>query len=348
MVNSFNGSKKDMQRELNSMASAESVDPYWGRPVEGLDEQPLSLRETMADETDTRNDEVIPDMKLGQLFKHHLKDWLVIVLLIILDVVLNIIHPFNRYVGSMNIDSVRFPHKKNTVPVWSVPIYAVLLPILIFIGYFFKRRDVRDLHHAILGILTAALITAVLTDSIKDGVGRPRPDFFWRCFPDGFENYDMITREVICSGDPAVIREGYKSFPSGHTSWSFAGLGYLSFYLAGKLVIFDRRGFTWRLSLVVLPLLAAALVAVSRVDDYWHHWQDVTAGGLLGFFVAYFCYKQHFPDFSDEKAGYPYPYIPLVSVPLASHASQHGSQHPIHNTRPRVNGGSYDLENGRM
>ncbi|GFZ00273.1 ubiquitin-specific protease 12 [Actinidia rufa] len=45
-----------------------------------------------------------------------------------------------------------------------------------------------------------------------------------------------------------------------------------------------------KLCIVLLPLLVASLVAIYRVDDYWHHWQDVFAGGLLGLVVSTFCY----------------------------------------------------------
>ena len=67
-----------------------------------------------------------------------------------------------------------------------------------------------------------------------------------------------------------------------NSAGSFAGLGFLSLYLSGKIKAFDRRGHVAKLCIVFLPLLAASLVAVSRVDDYWHHWQDVFAGGILG------------------------------------------------------------------
>jgi diacylglycerol diphosphate phosphatase / phosphatidate phosphatase len=75
--------------------------------------------------------------------------------------------------------------KGNTLPFWAVPIVAVIGPMIIITVIYFKRRNVYDLHHAILGLLFSVLITAVVTDAMKDGVGRPRPDFFWRCFPDG-------------------------------------------------------------------------------------------------------------------------------------------------------------------
>ncbi|XP_019173181.1 PREDICTED: lipid phosphate phosphatase 2-like isoform X2 [Ipomoea nil] len=230
-------------------------------------------------------------VKVARTHKH---DWLILLLLAGIIAALNFIHPFYRFVGKDMMDDLKYPLKSNTVPFWAVPIYAVVLPIFIFLLFYFYRRDVYDLHHAILGLLFSTLGTAVITDSIKDAVGRPRPDFFWRCFPDGKDVYDKWGN-VICSGAKNVIVEGHKSFPSGHTSLSFAGLGFLSLYLAGKIKVFDRRGHVAKLCLVWLPLIAAALVGVSRVDDYRHHWQDVFAGGLLGSVVALFCYLQFFP-----------------------------------------------------
>ncbi|KAJ8641816.1 hypothetical protein MRB53_018510 [Persea americana] len=200
--------------------------------------------------------------------RKHMYDWLILVLLAVIDIILNVIHPFYRYVGEAMINDFKYPLKDNTVPFWAVPMIAILLPLAIIIAIYFRRRDVYDLHHAILGLLFSALITGVITDAIKDAVGRPRPDFFWRCFPDGNPVYKNVTREVICNGEDHVVKEGHKSFPSGHTSC--------------KIKVFDRRGHVAKLCLILLPLLVAALVGISRVDDYWHHWQDVFTGGLIG------------------------------------------------------------------
>lgn len=258
----------------------------------------------------------------------HMHDWLILLLLVLIYIVLDVIEPFHRFVGKGMMEDLMFPLKGNTVPFWAVPIIAILLPFCIICLYYFIRRDVYDFHHATLGLLFSVLITAVITDALKDGVGRPRPDFFWRCFPDGRGVYTNVTGDVICTGIKSVVKEGYKSFPSGHASGSFAGLGFIAWYLSGKLQAFDRRGHVAKLCIIFMPILVAALVGVSRVDDYWHHWQDVFAGGLIGLVVASFCYLQFFPPPYDVNGWGPYAYFQMLSD------ARNGGQTTTSNTIP--------------
>ncbi|KAL8142022.1 hypothetical protein V2J09_015054 [Rumex salicifolius] len=227
-----------------------------------------------------------------EIARFHVYDWLVLIVLVALEAVLElVINPFNQFVSKDMMADLKFPLKANTVPMWTVPLYAGALPIVIFVVFYFRRRNVYDLHNAVLGLMYAILMTAVMTSGIKNAVGRPRPDFFWRCFPDGNEMYDSVGN-VICNGQESVVTEGYKSFPSGHSSMSFAGLGFVSLYLAAKMKAFDEKGHVAKLCVVITPLLAATMVAISRVDDYWHHWQDVFVGGFLGTLHSYgFCYR---------------------------------------------------------
>ncbi|VAI76701.1 unnamed protein product [Triticum turgidum subsp. durum] len=212
----------------------------------------------------------------------HLFDWIVLLLLVATIGLLGLVQPFHRFVSQDMMADLRYPMKRSTVPDWAVPVrhtYTPHLPMKIMLWVPYITDEIAAAVSR--SLLFSVLITAIVTVAIKDAVGRPRPDFFWRCFPDGVPKYDNVTGDVICHGKPGAIKEGYKSFPSGHASGAFAGLGFLSWYLAGKMKAFDRRGHIAKLCIVLLPLLSATMVAVSRVTDYWHHWQDVFAGGVL-------------------------------------------------------------------
>ncbi|KAE9606105.1 hypothetical protein Lal_00025201 [Lupinus albus] len=256
----------------------------------------------------------------------HKQDWLILVLLGAIEGVLNIIEPFHRYIGKDMMADLMFPFKEDTIPMWAVPILSIFIPIVIFVAFYLVRKDIYDLHHAILGLMFASLITGVITDSIKDAVGRPRPNFFLRCFPDKIPVFDIDTGDVLCSGDAKVIKEGYKSFPSGHTSWSFAGLGFLTWYLSGKVRVFDRRGHIARLCIALFPLLIASLVGVTRVDDYWHHWTDVFAGALIGLTVSSICYLLLFPFPTLEKGWAPHAFFHMLGENGCSY--QRGNLNP--------------------
>jgi hypothetical protein len=65
----------------------------------------------------------------GKVARLHLYDWVVLALLVAIDVGLNLIEPFHRFVGEDMLTDLRYPLKKNTVPVWAVPVtYSTAFP----------------------------------------------------------------------------------------------------------------------------------------------------------------------------------------------------------------------------
>lgn len=135
-----------------------------------------------------------------------------------------------------------------------------------------------------LGLFLSCSITTVMTQVIKVCVGRPRPDMLSRCMPmEGAANrpfYGLATIAVCQVQTGHIIDDGFKSFPSGHTSLAFAGLGFLSLYVAGKMHLLDRRGYALKAWIAFAPWCGAALIGVSRTMDYRHHATDVIAGAV--------------------------------------------------------------------
>jgi diacylglycerol diphosphate phosphatase/phosphatidate phosphatase len=95
---------------------------------------------------------------------------------------------------------------------------------------------------SLLGIVMAFVFNGFLINLVKIWLGRPRPDFLARCIPrEGTPLYELVTSEVCTNENISMINEGFKSTPSGHASTSFAGLGFLSLWLAGQLAVLRPR-----------------------------------------------------------------------------------------------------------
>ena len=245
-----------------------------------------------------------------------------------------IVTPFNQHFSLRNY-TIQYPYAvKERIPIPLALVISVLMPMgiiaiyaLVIDGIFSHRRKqtgagwsniyrlkdrLWELNCGILGLLLAEGAAFVITGSLKNLCGKPRPDLIARCQPlAGAVDPPVfgLSNSTICTQtDKAIMADGFRSFPSGHASSAFAGLFYLSLYLAAKLHVLDNRGEVWRTFTVLIPTLAASCIAMSRIMDARHHPFDVLFGSAMGILVAWAAYRQYFPPVGETwKKGRAYP-----------------------------------------
>ncbi|KAI1341034.1 acid phosphatase/Vanadium-dependent haloperoxidase [Xylariaceae sp. FL0016] len=219
------------------------------------------------------------------------------------------VEPFHRmfFINNLNI---AFPHAEvERVPVWLNFVYALFVPLgVVIIFNSLTRASFHKHHSTILGLAIALVLASFLTDIVKNTVGRPRPDLIARCKPAaGTKPNVLVTIDVCTETDHHTLHDGWRSFPSGHSSFSFSGLGYLALFLAGQLRIFRDKKDLGRSLICLAPLVGAAMIAISRCQDYRHDVYDVCTGSLLGIVIGFWSYRRYWPRLSSGECHEPYP-----------------------------------------
>lgn len=217
--------------------------------------------------------------------------------------------PFHR-MFTLDDHTKQYPHAAvQRVSTLELILYAGIGPLVIILLWAIVfRPGFHKAHVTLLGLFISVFLTSLLTDIVKNAVGRPRPDLIARCKPKvGTPEHELVTLSVCTESKHHTLHDGWRSFPSGHSSWSFSGLGYLALFLAGQLHVFRPHADLARVLVFLAPLVGAALIAMSRLADYRHDVYDVTFGSILGMAVAHFTYRRYYRPLKHPKCDVPYP-----------------------------------------
>eukprot|EP01127_Copromyxa_protea_P001756 TRINITY_DN1167_c0_g1_i4.p1 TRINITY_DN1167_c0_g1~~TRINITY_DN1167_c0_g1_i4.p1 ORF type:complete len:230 (-),score=16.88 TRINITY_DN1167_c0_g1_i4:94-783(-) len=165
-----------------------------------------------------------------------------------------------------------------------------------------------------LAFLEALGICILVTDSLKVFEGRKRPNFFAMCNYKGYRdalesgNWDTYLAQTTpgVSGnmthcletDQAILRDSQYSFPSGHSSTIWCGFTFLAqtvLYLAHRYSPDNSMG---KGIVGLLFFAVAAVVAGTRPRDYWHNFDDVLAGSIIGAASASLAFSINYSEVS--------------------------------------------------
>ena len=195
-------------------------------------------------------------------------DWAIIILAAVVGGVFAIITPNKRPFSVVNPD-ISFPYvTKEKISTATLVLCGLVAPAIIIFAVslllvpgptvpksvpkaLIWRRKLWEWHTGWLGLGLSLAAAFLITDGMKNLFGQPRPDLLSRCLPDlaniqkyalgGFpqteEGFNLVSATICQQTDKSLLNDGFRSFPSGHASFSAAGLIYLSLFLCSKLAI---------------------------------------------------------------------------------------------------------------
>ncbi|KAI5960776.1 DPP1 [Candida pseudojiufengensis] len=244
------------------------------------------------------------------ILKWRITDLILLVVLIFTFFIVYNDKPFHR---QFYLDDKTIQHpfaERETVNTAELFIYSTWIPLVITFAVSLvlttTKYKVYNTYVACLGLILSVLITSITTDILKNWIGRLRPDFLERCIPkEGTPLDKLVSIEVCTNEDLGMLEDGFRTTPSGHSSISFAGLTYLALFLIGQLQATNTWCGSWRFLIGgFAPMLMASFIALSRTQDYRHHFIDVFVGSLLGFSIGCWSYFRLFPWVGDSQSYY--------------------------------------------
>ena len=247
-------------------------------------------------------------------FRLYLPDWIFVGVLVVLFAIVERASPFER---KFSLEDITIQHPFAHVERVSDELLYILtgiLPAICIVLIVFWRRKVGQLTHfdalhllsvSLLGFSLTYIFTGVVTDVLKVWISRPRPDFLDRCGPKKKTSPTALVGLEVCTmplGEMYLL-DGMKLTPSGHSSLSFAGLLYFSLWIVGqfKLVNLATKLWVW-LVVPTIPIILAVYIALSRTQDYRHHFFDVILGLAIGVAISWKIYFRIFLGLNDKNS----------------------------------------------
>ncbi|RAL65100.1 hypothetical protein DID88_001207 [Monilinia fructigena] len=194
-------------------------------------------------------------------------DWIILIIAGALGAVFAYQTPNKRPFSLVDPD-ISYPHQNHEkISTALLGVLALVVPAIIILLVTFTlvpgptvpksvpsaliwKRKLWELHASLLGLGLSLALAFVITNGMKNLFGRPRPDLISRCDPDMAniakyavgggnrpEGIVLVEAGICRQTDKYTLEDGFRSYPSGHSSFSAAGLVYLSLFLASKLAL---------------------------------------------------------------------------------------------------------------